>query len=170
MSLIIINGPCGVGKSTIAQKLHESMPLSYLLDVDAVSRNISGYRKYKEERWELTQAVVVATLEAVLSTGRDCIVEKMIYAPETLDRYRKIAKRYGANVKEFILWATKSAVMKRAHERGWRDESLLTPEKCELFWEKINDLKNTRKKAIVIDTSRLKPDGVLERVQEALKK
>lgn len=32
--LIIMNGPCGIGKSTAAKHLHESMPLSYLVEID----------------------------------------------------------------------------------------------------------------------------------------
>jgi deoxyadenosine/deoxycytidine kinase len=49
MKLIILNGPCGVGKSTVAQKLHEVIPLSFLLDIDAQRRFISKHREFKEE-------------------------------------------------------------------------------------------------------------------------
>ena len=165
MKLIIINGPCGVGKSTIAEKLHASMPLSYLLDIDAVSRNISHYREYREERWELNVAIAKATINAVLDLKRDIIVEKMIYAPETLDAYRKIGKEHGADVTEIILWAPKDVVMKRAEDRGWR-EGLLTPEKCEMFWDKINELKDNRPEATIIDISALSEEDALQTVQK----
>jgi broad-specificity NMP kinase len=58
--------------------------------------------------------------------------------------------------------------MKRAHRRGWREESLLTLEKCELFWNKIRALKNKRKKAIIVNTSHRTPASVLKSVQKAV--
>lgn len=114
MKLIIINGPCGIGKSTVSKHLHEAMPLSYLVDVDAIGRNISHYREYKDERWELREAVAFATVDAVLSVDRDAIVEKMIFCENVLDQYHEIGRKYKTEVFEIILWASKDFVMQRA--------------------------------------------------------
>jgi tRNA uridine 5-carbamoylmethylation protein Kti12 len=155
--LIIINGPSGVGKSTTAAILHERMPLSFLLDIDAQSRFISHYREYSEERWELSKAVSLAIVDAALSLSRSVIVDKMIYESSTLDQYRSVGERHSATITEIILWAPKDVVMERAHARGWRPGGLLTPEKCELLWEKINALKDQRPIATLLDVSHLKP-------------
>jgi adenylate kinase family enzyme len=45
MKLIILNGPPGIGKSTVAQKLQKELPLSFLLEIDALRRCISNYRE-----------------------------------------------------------------------------------------------------------------------------
>ena len=168
MKLIILNGPCGVGKSTIAEKLHASMPLSYLVDVDAVSRNISHYRDYKEERRELTLTVARAMMDAVLSSNRDVIVDKMVYDPAILDSYHTIANKYHAEVFEIILWAPKDVVMQRANVRGWHEGGLLTPEKCEMFWNKIDELKANRPKAKVVDTSKLNEDEAFQLIKDII--
>lgn len=71
---------------------------------------------------------------------------------------------YGANVYEIILWAPKETIMKRANERGWIEGGLLTPEKCELFWNKINELKNNRPQAYVINTENITDDELYRQV------
>ncbi|MEK7620472.1 MAG: AAA family ATPase [Patescibacteria group bacterium] len=166
MKLIIINGPCGIGKSTTAKNLHESMPLSYLVDVDAIGRNISHYREYQEERWELREAVAFATVDAVLSVGRDVIVEKMIFGEDVLNKYQEIGERYGADIVEIILWASKEFVMRRADDRGWREDGLLTPKKCENFWEKMDEVKNKRSDAVIVDVTDMDQNGVLAAVKK----
>src|SRR3989338_4290855 len=85
MKLIIINGPCGIGKSTLAARLHDRMPLSFLLDVDAQARFISHYREFTEERREMVHAVSLGIIEACLKINRSVIVDKMIFHPEILD-------------------------------------------------------------------------------------
>lgn len=166
MKLIIINGPCGIGKSTVSKHLHETMPLSYLVDVDAIGRNISHYREYKEERWELRETVAFATVDAVLSVGRDAIVEKMIFWENVLDKYHEVGKKHEAEIFEIILWAPKDFVMQRAESRGWREGGLLTPEKCEQFWHEIDDLKAKRPKAHIIDVAGLNEERVLKAIQD----
>lgn len=166
--LIIINGPCGIGKSTTAKNLHKSMPLSYLVDVDAIGRNISHYSEYNEERWELREAVAFATVHAVLATDRNAIVEKMIFWKHVLDKYLEIGKKYGADITEIILWASKDFVMERAEKRGWHEGGLLTPEKVEKFWHNIDELRTKRPNAHVIDVTDMAEEDVLRAIQNIL--
>ena len=170
MKLILINGPCGVGKSSVAAALHASMPMSYLTDVDAVMRNVSGYREpeYREDRNELTHAISKASVEAALSLGRDVVVEKLMRDEDTIDAYLDIAHERGAESHELLLWARKDVVMKRADDRGWVEGGLLTPEKCEAFWEDIDVLKGKRSDATVVDTSDLSEKEAFDAVKRAI--
>ena len=169
MSLTIINGPCGIGKSTAAKHLHERVPLSYLVDVDVIMRNISHYRDYREEKWELREAVAFATVDTVLGLGRDAVVEKMIFDTDILDRYHEIGKRHGANITEIILWAPKEFVMQRADARGWREVSSLTPETCERFWYEIEMVKPKRPNAHVIDVTQMSEEEVVNAIEAYVK-
>lgn len=155
MKLIIINGPCGIGKSTLAHALHESIPLSFLIDVDLIRRHVSGYREYREESGHLSHLIALAILTACFKEGRDVILDKMLFDSELIDAYRAIADEHHADIYEFILWAPKEIVMARAGGRGWKENGLLTPEKCELFWQKIDQLKDKRPQAKAIDTTLL---------------
>lgn len=164
MRLWIINGPTGVGKSTAAKLLHEQLPLAFLLGVDEVRRGFSHYREYTKESAMLSYAVSQTMMRAVLENGHDVILEKCMVAPENIDEFRKIAEAYSVEVKEYILWASKEVVLERAHARGWRENGLLTPEKCVEIWESMNILKNKRPEACVIDVTDLTPEEVVKKI------
>lgn len=164
MKLIIINGPCGIGKSTVAAKLHADMPLSFLLDIDAQRRFMSHYREQPKESREISLVISNAILKTCLEKQCDVIIDKMIFDSAVLDSFHKIAKAHDADVYEIILWAPKEVVMKRADQRGWREGGLLTPEKCEMFWEKINELKEHRPHAHVLNIENKNEDDVYTHV------
>lgn len=166
--MIIINGPCGVGKSTLGRKVSETMPLSFRLALDDVSRYISHYTEYREERWTLIRAVGEAMAKAVFSEGRDLVIDKMLYDPVLIDAYREIAKENNAEIFEFLIWAPKDVVMGRAADRGYKKKGLLTAEKCEMFWDKMDVLRQNRPEAMVVDTDGLSEEEVFETVMGML--
>lgn len=168
MRLIIINGPCGIGKSTVAKKLHTLFPLAFLLDIDAQRRYINQYQSLNQESGVLVNKIALGIVEVCLQDGRDLIVEKKISDIDFLDALVLIGNRYSAQVIEVILWAPKDVVMKRAAERGYREEGLFTSEKCERFWDEINILKNNRPRAHLINVEGLGEDQIVEQVRKLL--
>lgn len=87
MKLIIINGPCGVGKSTLSAKLHADMPLSFLLEIDAQRRFISHYREHEEEGRAMNSAISKAIIKSCLEDKHDIIIDKMTFGPSILNFY-----------------------------------------------------------------------------------
>lgn len=166
MKIIIINGPCGVGKSTVAAGIHSVLKLSLLLSMDDQRRLFSHYREMPEESHIASLQLTADMLESALAMGRDVIIDKMLYDQEILDSYNEIASKYGAEVTEVILWAPKEMVLERASQRGYKEGGLLTPEKVELFWNKIDGMKEARSKATILDISTLSEEDVLNRVKE----
>lgn len=166
MKLIILNGACGVGKSTVAQKLHAEMPMSFLLVIDAWWKQISNWRENRKESQRLVYKVAFAAIDAYLEEGKDVIVDKAILNDvKTLDSLVGLGEKHGAQVYEFILVADKRVVLERAAERGFNKQGLLTPEEAEHLWELAQELTETRPNAIVIDTSSRGPDEVYESVR-----
>ncbi|PIQ67275.1 hypothetical protein CO173_00995 [Candidatus Uhrbacteria bacterium CG_4_9_14_3_um_filter_41_35] len=172
MKLIILNGPCGVGKSTLAKALHTEMPLSFLVDIDVINGFIADHEDDidKEERWKISKEVSKAILKTMLELGRDVIVDKMIYDDTLLNEYREIAESFSSEVFEIILWAEKAVVMARASERGFLKSGRLTAESCELFWHKIDELKALRQEVEIIDSTWLTSEEVLKKVKNVLGK
>ncbi len=170
MKLIIINGPSGVGKSTIAKMLHASISKSYLLDMDAQRRYMNGYREFPDESRALSYAIGHSIVRTCLEHGHDVVLDRLMLTSENIDPFVRIANEFGANVHEFILWAPKDVCLTRATERqdGWRKGGLLTPEKCELFWEKMNVFKDERAEATIVDVTALSPEEVLEKIRDII--
>lgn len=167
MKLIIINGACGVGKSTVADAIHKNMPLSIKIEVDELMRWITGYRlpENRERKRATSNAMAMALLEASFKEGHDVIIEKMQFDQSVLDAQIEIAKKYQADVLDLILWAPKDVVMKRADDRGWTEGGSLTPENCAIFWDRIDQLKDERPSATIIDNSEKSVEEVVEEVK-----
>jgi len=169
MKLILINGPSGVGKSTVAERLHREIPLSLLVEVDAWRRFISAYKEHKAESLELAYQYTTAGIEAYLETGHSVIVDKVLLdAPQILDAITALGKKYGADIHEFVLTAEKEKVIERAAQRGYSPDSLLTPKKVEELWESAEKFRFERPLATVIDTTHLSPDAVYDLIKKAV--
>ncbi|MCF7816100.1 MAG: ATP-binding protein [Candidatus Pacebacteria bacterium] len=137
MKLILINGPTGIGKSTIAAKLHQALPLSFLLDIDAQRRYISGYKEHREESRELVTELSLAMVENYLQSGHDVIIDKVFTDAKISDAFLERGRKYNATIFEFVLNTDKETLVARANERGYREGSMLTPEKVPEFWERM---------------------------------
>lgn len=173
MKLIILNGPCGVGKSTIAQMLRDSLPMSFLIDVDAQRRFIGKYQEeeYRQSSANLSFLASLGIAEACLRDGRNVIVDKFIMKDaDMIERFIKLGRKNNAEVFEIILWAEKDIVLKRAENRGYKVGGSLTPQKCEEFWYQTRDLKEQRPNAIVIATDNLSIEETFEKVKKVILK
>ena len=60
LSVIIISGPMGAGKSTIAKLLHEKMPKNSLLSIDKIKRTISDYKSGDKNQIRLSFDICMA--------------------------------------------------------------------------------------------------------------
>lgn len=152
----------------MAHGIHEAIALSLLLSLDDQRRLFSHYREMREESRLAALQLTAAMVESALAMGRDIIIDKVLYNESVLDAYYDTSKKHGADVVEIILWAPKEIVMSRAHERGYTEGGLLTPERVGFFWEKINTLKESRSRAILIDTTTLSPEEVLNEAKKSL--
>lgn len=152
MRLIILNGPWGVGKSTVAKALHARMPRAFHVELDAIRRNISAYDDDAEANFRFAVHIAYDVIARCLADGRDVIVDKMLRAPELLDEIRAAGKRSGADVHEYVLWATKEVVLARGEGRGY-SAGVFSREKAEEAWETMRMFLLERRDAVVIDTT-----------------
>lgn len=166
MKLVILNGPPGVGKSVVAGRLHEELTLSVLIDVDELRRTIPNYREQREESLRLAYERTAEEIGKALEGGHDVIIDKAISFSGTLDSFIEVAKRYGAAIHEFLLFADKETVRKRADNRGYRSGGLLTPERVDALWEDADVLRRQRPGIIVVDTSYSSVEEVFRAVKQ----
>lgn len=166
MQLIILNGPCGVGKSTIAGLLHAEMDRSLLIQPDALRRLMSGYRAHFEESRDVRDHMTFALLDVAVNDGCPAIVEQIYHAEHYLETLRAMAESKGYEVFEYILWAEWETVWTRSQERPQRPNSLLTPELIREKWEQIGELKEKRGQARIIRTDGLDAGKVAMKILE----
>ena len=168
LNLVILNGACGVGKSTAAEVLHKSMPLCYLISGDRMRKCVNGYAEFATESRALAARVTLSTIETCLSAGHDVILDKMLFKESLLDSFVEMGIKHGAKITEIILWAPKEIVLQRALERGYRPGGLLTPEKADRFWDEINALRGKRPQASVIDVTDPETVAVVQKIRSLI--
>jgi predicted kinase len=82
--LIVINGPCGIGKNTIAEKYKDKHPRALVVDIDETRRSIEGYRENKEKSLEQAYESAYTVATEHLNNGYDVVIPKLISSPTVL--------------------------------------------------------------------------------------
>lgn len=164
MRLIILNGPWGVGKSTLALRLHAQMPGAFHVELDAIRRSISHYDDHAEESFRFAIRIASDIIARCLDEGRDVIVDKMLRAHDLIDDIRAAGERHGAEVHEIILWASKDVVLARGEQRGY-STGVFSREKAALAWDQMAAIVPERPHATVVHTENKTADDVFDAVR-----
>jgi broad-specificity NMP kinase len=168
MRLILLNGPCGVGKSTVAEIIHRELRGSVLINLDTLRRFVSGHHELRAQSHDLSVALTAAMLNACAVHSTDAVVDKMLYDNAALDTFRRIVTEHGGTAFEFLLWADKETVVRRSDIRGYRPNGVYTREKCLAFWETMDTFRKQRPTADIIDTTKESPTEVAAYIMEAV--
>jgi predicted kinase len=164
MKLILLNGPAGVGKTTIAERLHADISDSVYIDVDALRRTIPNHREHPKESLRQAYEKTKDVLRSALLQGKTVIIDKVITAHEVLNGFSEEGNVCGAEVYEIILFAKKETVQGRADMRGYRCGGLLTSARVGELWDMLNVFREERVGAKIIDTDSLVPEEVYEKI------
>lgn len=166
MRLILLNGPCGVGKTTVADLLHTALPGSVLINLDTLRRFVSGHHERIAESHDLSVALTASMLTTCAERGVDAIVDKMLYDDAALDAFTTVVHTHGGTTHEFLLWADKATVLARSDARGYRPNGRYTHEACAGYWETMHTFLKRRTHATVIDTTKKTPVEIADEVMQ----
>ncbi|MGW5715537.1 AAA family ATPase [Amycolatopsis sp. NPDC003865] len=106
--LIHLNGPSGIGKSTIAQAYAERRPGVLNLDTDRVVCLIGGWRETFFETFKAAQLLTLAMAETHLRTGHDVVMPQLATRVADIRAFEDAARRCGAEYREILLTADKA--------------------------------------------------------------
>ena len=119
--LIHLNGPPGIGKSTIARRYVAEHPGVLNCDIDLLRTAIGGWDADFEMAGVLIRPAALAMIEAYLANGHDVVMPQMIVNPDELARFEAAATRAGADYVERFLMDSAPSSVARFHRRDQTD-------------------------------------------------
>jgi predicted kinase len=170
-ALIHLNGPPGIGKSTIARRFVADNPGVLNCDIDVLRTLVGGWSTDFLMAGTLIRPAVIAMIESYLANGHDVVLPQLLVDPVELARFEACAHRANARFVERLLMDDLEHALERFNRRGdieskdpWHaqvrdivaaeggDQVLLR------YHAALRDLIEERPDAIIIDSS----EGAIE--------
>lgn len=126
--LIHLNGPPGVGKSTLAQRYVADHPGTLNCDIDVLRTLLGGWREDFAAAGHQIRPVALAMIAAHLAGGRDVVLPQLISRVEEQQRFEDVATSVGAETVVVFLDAPDEVLRRRWQGRsgtdGWTAEAV----------------------------------------------
>ncbi|NLT55195.1 MAG: ATP-binding protein [Actinomycetales bacterium] len=116
--LIVINGPPGCGKSTLAARYVADHPLALDLDIDRVRGCLGRWLSTPQEAGRRARAIALASGRVHLTAGYDVVVPQYLGRTEFLEQLEEVADETGADFHEIVLMDTRENAVRRFVERA----------------------------------------------------
>ncbi|MEQ0561450.1 AAA family ATPase [Amycolatopsis sp. NEAU-NG30] len=177
--LIHLNGPSGIGKSTIAQAYVDRHPGVLNLDTDRVVCLIGGWQDTFFRTFQAAQLLTAAMAGAHLRTGFDVVMPQLATRVADVEPFEAVAAECGAEYREILLTADKSVACERFAGRA-ATEDAVTKGIDDVLWErggtamveKIHDQLTAylpqRPRCVVVPTGGRAPEDTYADVVAAL--
>jgi predicted kinase len=112
-TLIHLNGPPGIGKSTLAALWAERHPRTLDLEIDLLHTLVGGWRDPNQDTHALARPLGKALAAAHLAAGHDVVMPQNITRLSEVEAFEAIAHATGAEFREVVLLDDRAAALAR---------------------------------------------------------
>lgn len=127
--LIHLNGPPGIGKSTLARRYVAEHPGVLNCDIDVLRTFIGGWDHDFAGAGALIRPAALAMIGAYLANGQDVVLPQMLLDPGEVARFSGCATDVGAEFVERFMMDSRASSVARFARRGageapdpWHDQ------------------------------------------------
>ena len=150
--LLLLNGPPGVGKSTVAARYVDDHPLALNLDIDVLRAQLGRWQDDPESAGLVARDLAVAMARTHLLAGHDVVVPQFLARPEFIDRLAALAEATGVAFVEVILLDSKAKTRQRFQERDDTSKAVDPLERSTMY-DRLLALSLTRPQARIVHTT-----------------
>jgi predicted kinase len=171
--LIHLNGPSGVGKSTIARRYADRHPGVLDLDTDQIVCLIGGWQDDFWQALHAGRALAISMAETHLRTGHDVVLPQLATRWSEVEGFEAAAARAGAEYREIVLTIGKQRMVERCSGRTpTAIDKILADGGGPVLLAKIHDdltaYLDTRPDCLLVDTEERDADATYAAVTAAL--
>jgi len=169
--LILLNGPPGIGKSTLAQRYVEDHPLALNLDIDTVRCLLGRWIDHQERAGWMARALALHMARVHLVDGHDVVVPQLLGRPPFIEQLEQLAEAVPATFFEIVLLDSKELALERFSARRVQPTlpGRFNPHEVldriggmtavDALYDRLMDLLAMRPEAVIIETKAGDVDG-----------
>ena len=116
-TLIHLNGPPGIGKSTLAALWAARHPRTLDLDLDQLHPLVSGWQDPAQDTHSLVRPMGKALAATHLASGNDVVLPQFLGRLSEVEAFEAIAHAQGAAFAEVVLLDDRAAALARFEDR-----------------------------------------------------
>ena len=178
--LLVLNGPPGIGKSTLARRYVDDHPLAFCLDVDEIRRRVGRWEDHEQESGSLARAMALEMARVHLSGGYDVVVPQYLGHVDLLVQLESLAEEVHASFVEVVLMDTQAASVRRFEARAedasatnhHREASRMVGGARGLadLWDRLQELIAQRPHAVVVRTQHGDVEGAYAAMVDVIRR
>jgi predicted ABC-type ATPase len=123
--LVLLNGPPGIGKSTLSALHADRHPGTLNLDIDTMAPLVGGWQDLGGRVHEVLRPLALAMAAAHLRGGRDVVVPQYLARVDEIVAFSDVARQEGAAFREVVLFDSRERAVERFERRVPHDDPVV---------------------------------------------